>query len=563
MPYDETPPTPAEWRRALDAALAFRNAAPWTWMTEENMFGVQDPETGVTYYACVLGALGEMTAVALYEGATGLDGLWRMRTETLAAPMDTLMLQRCLMASFEDREVLQQADRDVLKSLGMKLRGRGAWPMLRSYLPGYVPWHVTGAQARFLALALEQALMMAQRYREDPALLPCVPPGGAYLVWTRQDDGEWTEERRVPEPLGAADDSPAQEVTVDTERLRQLKETLPITRGVLEMDFFLSPNALQDEDGGRPFFPLILMAAEQDSGLIVGNDLSRPDTVAQDFGEMLLTILENVQMLPVRVETSHAETQAYLEPFAGPLGVQVFLVPHLRAIQPAMEELGLILGIGGFGLDLPGLLGPDLLELDEPEPAPRRLRRRASRASDKAPASVYQLKITLRDSKPPIWRRILVPGNIRLDALHDVIQAAMGWTNSHLHAFERYGEQFGPPMDDQEMQDENRTRLNEIAPDEGRKFVYNYDFGDSWDHTILVEKILPPAPEMDLPVCLTGRRACPPEDCGGVGGYANLIEIMQNPKHRDYKEMKSWLDGKLDPEAFSVEEINQRLQRSR
>lgn len=562
MPNDETPPTPDEWRRALDAALAFRDAAPWTWMTEENVFGVQDPETGVTYYACVLGALGEMTALALYEGAAGLDGLWRMRTETFATPLDTLMLQRCLMASFEDREVLQQADRDVLKSLGIKVRGRGAWPMLRSYLPGYTPWHVTGAQARFLALALEQALVIAQRSQEDSALLPYVPPGGAYLVRTRQDNGEWTEERRVPEPLEASDTDAAQEVVLDTERLQQMKETLPMTRGVLEMDFLLSPNGIQDENGGRPFFPLILMAADQDSGLIVGNDLSRPDAIAQDFGEMLLTILENVQMLPARVETAHAETLMYLEPFAGPLGIQVSLVPQLRAIQPAMEELALILG-GGFGLDLPGLLESDLLELDEPEPAPRRLRRRASRASDKAPASVYQLKITLRDSKPPIWRRVLVPGSIRLDALHDVIQSAMGWTNSHLHAFEIDGGQFGVPDPDLEMENERKFRLDQLVPDEGGKFVYNYDFGDSWDHTILVEKILPPTPDMDLPVCLTGKRACPPEDCGGVWGYAELIEVMQNPKHPDYKEMREWLGGKLAPEAFSVDEVNRRLRRSR
>lgn len=562
MPYDETPPTPDEWRRALDAALAFRDAAPWTWMTEENMFGVQNPETGVTYYACVLGELGEMTALALYEGAEGLNGLWRMRTENLADPMEALILQRCLMVSFEDREVLEPADRDVLKSLGIKVRGRGAWPMLRSYLPGYAPWRVTGAQARFLALALEQALAMAGRFGGDPALLPFVPPGGAYLVRTRQGDGTWADERRVPE--AASEPETAQEVVVDTERLSQLKETLPMTRGVLEMDFFLSPNAIQDEDGGRPFFPVILMAADQDSGLIVGNDLSRPDVIAQDCGEMLLTVLENVQMRPARVETSHVETRMYLEPFAGPLGVQVSLVPHLRAIQPAMEELALMLG-GGFGLDLPGLLGPDLLELDEPEPSPRRLRRRASRASDKAPASVYQLKITLRDSKPPIWRRILVPGNIHLNALHDVIQATMGWTNSHLHAFEIDGEQFGPAYEDLdlEMHDECRAWLDEIAPVEGGKFVYEYDFGDSWRHTVLVEKILPFAPEMDLPVCVKGRGACPPEDCGGVWGYAELIEVMKNPKHPDYKEMKSWLGGKLDPEAFSLDEVNRRLRRSR
>jgi hypothetical protein len=179
-------------------------------------------------------------------------------------------------------------------------------------------------------------------------------------------------------------------------------------------------------------------------------------------------------------------------------------------------------------------------------------------------APVYQLKITLKDTKPPIWRRILVSGDTKFSRLHDLLQAAMGWDDAHLHEF-RVGRAVRIGIRDPEwdapgeVRDERRVALSSLAPQEKFKFTYVYDFGDNWEHTVLVEKILPPSPGAIVPSCTAGKRACPPEDCGGVWGYADLLDVLARPDHPDRAERIEWLGGERDAEAFDPEEVNRRL----
>jgi hypothetical protein len=184
-------------------------------------------------------------------------------------------------------------------------------------------------------------------------------------------------------------------------------------------------------------------------------------------------------------------------------------------------------------------------------------------------APVYHLKVSLEGVEPAIWRRLQVPGNASLGWLHAVLQVAMGWTNSHMHQFivgerlysdPRFGleEYEGDPS----VFDENTTGIMEVAPRTKAAFVYEYDFGDSWEHRIIVEKILDPDPAVaGLAQCLAGERACPPDDCGGVYGYANLLEAIMDPKHEEYEDMMEWLGGKFDPEAFDCDRINRYLRK--
>lgn len=183
--------------------------------------------------------------------------------------------------------------------------------------------------------------------------------------------------------------------------------------------------------------------------------------------------------------------------------------------------------------------------------------------SVKSKTSVYQLKVTLRNSKPPIWRRLLVLDSSTLYDLHIIIQIVMGWTDYHLHQFIIEGQYYGvPDPDDWEpMIDERRYRLNQIVSSENYKFVYEYDFGDSWEHEIVLEKILPPDPNVKYPICIKGKRACPPEDIGGVWGYEEFLEIMKDPAHEEYDSYVEWLGDEFDPEEFDLEEINQVLQK--
>jgi hypothetical protein len=176
---------------------------------------------------------------------------------------------------------------------------------------------------------------------------------------------------------------------------------------------------------------------------------------------------------------------------------------------------------------------------------------------------IYQLKITLRNSKPPIWRRVMVPSKFSLYKLHQVIQIAMGWTNSHLHQFIVDDQYYSipSPEDSERVIDERRHVLSQIAPREKRKFVYEYDFGDSWEHEIVVEKILPPETGVKYPVCLQGKRASPPEDVGGVWGYETFLAAINDPKHAEHASYLEWIGGKFDAEEFNLDEINPALRR--
>jgi hypothetical protein len=183
------------------------------------------------------------------------------------------------------------------------------------------------------------------------------------------------------------------------------------------------------------------------------------------------------------------------------------------------------------------------------------------RRSKESSAPIYQLKVTLRDLRPPVWRRLQVPGDVTLTRLHYLIQIAMGWTNSHLHQFQVGGEYYSDPTFElEEALSERRAKLQQVAPDEKSKFRYTYDFGDSWEHEILVEKILPPEPDVQYPRCVAGARACPPEDSGGVWGYADMVKAIADPKHPERADYLEWLGGEFDPEAFDIEEVNRSLQ---
>lgn len=174
---------------------------------------------------------------------------------------------------------------------------------------------------------------------------------------------------------------------------------------------------------------------------------------------------------------------------------------------------------------------------------------------------IYQLKVTLKGARPPIWRRIQVPSNITLGKLHHIIQLAMGWYDCHMHEFEVQGQSYGQPLPDYglDIKNETRIRLNQFVTHEKFKFFYIYDMGDGWEHEILVEKMLEPDSDTRYPVCIKGKRACPPEDCGGVWGYADFLEAIGDPQHAEHQELLEWVGGEFDAEAFDLAEVNQQL----
>ena len=174
---------------------------------------------------------------------------------------------------------------------------------------------------------------------------------------------------------------------------------------------------------------------------------------------------------------------------------------------------------------------------------------------------ILQLKIQLEGVKPTVWRRFLVPDSVTFSRLHDVTQKVMGWKNYHLYEFEAGNARISVPNEDlEDIIDSKKIALSEIMKVERQKIRYTYDFGDSWEHIITVEKIMEKTDESSA-VCVAGERACPPEDCGGIYGYEELLEIKKNKNHKHYKEMiVEWLGEDFDPEKFELEEVNKELQ---
>ena len=247
---------------------------------------------------------------------------------------------------------------------------------------------------------------------------------------------------------------------------------------------------------------------------------------------------------------------------AGPQAGMTALLAHAMAAS-------------GHGLDL--ITAYELLGAPRLAPSPDEQRRlsRPPAASPEALLAVYQIKVTLRGSKPPIWRRLLVAGDSTLHDLHRAVQAAFGWGGYHLHQFTINGAYFGVPPEDGESfgyvtLDEKKVQLAQVVPGPQRKFRYEYDFGDSWEHDLLVEKVLPRDPSVHYPVCTAGRRATPPEDSGGIWSYSHKLEALAagpqdeaeaagDEEEDDESLYGDGLGSYWNPEAFNLEAINQRL----
>jgi hypothetical protein len=187
-------------------------------------------------------------------------------------------------------------------------------------------------------------------------------------------------------------------------------------------------------------------------------------------------------------------------------------------------------------------------------------RRAPTKKAAQSKGTVHQLKIALLEVDPPIWRRVLVPSDATLGDVNFILQAAMGWTNTHLHQFTIDGVEYSDPrLEVDGTEDEFAVTLAEVAPAERLRFNLLYDFGDGWEHEVVVEKILPREPGQRLPCCLAGERARPPEDCGGPWGYQDFLEAIGDPKHEEHDAVLEWVGGAFDPEALDLAALNKHL----
>jgi hypothetical protein len=330
-------PTLDEWRDLYAAAQEFRNLEPWTWMSDADLFGVQDPRSGEVGYCCVLGALEEVFALCVYRGAEGLAGYRRMQSWGIGGDVEDLpFTQKCLMASFEDRERLDKEDRDIIKKLGLKFRGRDSWPLFRSHLPGYFPWFVTRDEALFLTAALRQATEVAKRFNENDELL--APPDEdlvfARIPAAKGKAGSWRDDWVRPEPFQKhAPEFPP----VETQRLERILRSSSRSRTTWEVDFFYLPTPVRE--GGRPFFPMVFLVMDHEKGVGLDTWLVPPWEFFTVCRERVLDFIERAQALPSRILVRRQEFAAMVEPIASALRVKVRLVKTLGQVKAFRDAM--------------------------------------------------------------------------------------------------------------------------------------------------------------------------------------------------------------------------------
>jgi hypothetical protein len=331
--------TAKDFRPLFPLMDQIRDLAPWEWMDETEIFGVQDPDTGELGFVSIMGMAGEHFAIGVYQGARGLYGYLRMQEiGPFMQPEDLLNVPQ-LQASFEDRDMLDQADYKMIKSLKLKYRGRNAWPQFRSYRPGYAPWYLEPEEARFLRHVLGQVLEVAPRVEEDPFILESEDED-AYLVRVAEKDGEslaWHDEFMTIAPPKAEHAT----IEIDSKLVETVRQ-LPRADYKIELDCFMLPSLI-GERGQRPYFPYVFMMMDAERDLMIGMEILSPlPSLAQMWGQLGLHTLRHlvkIGVVPAEIRVSSERVHAMLEPFARQLDLNIEEVMVLPVLEEARADL--------------------------------------------------------------------------------------------------------------------------------------------------------------------------------------------------------------------------------
>ena len=325
------------WEGLYGAARVFNDTECWDWISEEDLFGVMNPENKEIGYCCVLGGLGEVFGLVLYLGTEGFNQYKALLSGELGVDGEAATFdQNCLKASFEDRKELSKPDLNVIKGLGLQFRGRNAWPQFRSFRPGYFPWYLTESEAKFLALALRQATEVVLRVRDDPKILSASTENH-YLVRVPVQSGarwEWTDQWLEPTPAAKTQ---SHTEPPDELRLRRIRQTVPRTREIWQADSFSTPIAIEED--GRPSYPRTLLCADRESRFILGMCVASLSGWKSELADKFLEWIESNGFLPAELQVKNKDVYETLEPLTIPLKIKLRQVKNLRAVNEAKSSL--------------------------------------------------------------------------------------------------------------------------------------------------------------------------------------------------------------------------------
>ncbi len=327
-------PTKGDWLALHQAAIAYKQLAPWRWMADIELFAVENPADRQVGYCSPLGSGGEEFGLVVFLGAEGFDWCRRlMLGEIEGENFEGWAAVPVLSTAFVNRLDLEERDRDVIRSLDLSFRGRNAWPVFRSHRPGYFPWYVEREEAQFLTAILQQAVEVAARVREGG--LDVSRGARAGLVLTRYYyEGHWLEEWRKPLALKPEAGTPE---LPDEAVLQRLRKVAGKPRGSWELDFFLLPTPVRS-GSQRPFYPSFMLAVERKQGLIAGSGVLGPCPSIADKQGALLQVLEAAGQLPREIRVARDEVRRIVEPLARAVGASV-RVARLPVLEEARNSL--------------------------------------------------------------------------------------------------------------------------------------------------------------------------------------------------------------------------------
>ncbi len=322
-----------EYTTLYEAAEKFKKLSCWNWMCDEALFGVQNPETGDIGWCCVLGNLGQVYGLVVYLGEEGLRGYIRLQSGEIGIyKPDIPHLQKCLMLSFDDREQLDKEDLRIIKQLGLKFRGCNAWPVFRNYEPGYLPWFITSDDARFLTIAIEQAIDVALRFRENDGLL-YPEDEEAYLVRVPRGAKEavtWHDEVMKPElkgPLWDSDDR------IDEIRVQRIKMSAKQSNETWELGYCYAPTPIQEDRSMRPYCPTMMAILDHNSKQAVTLHIAEGASAMNEFRNHFLDLLEKENRIPFQIFVSREDARQLLAPITSRLGITVHVAERLELFE--------------------------------------------------------------------------------------------------------------------------------------------------------------------------------------------------------------------------------------
>jgi len=327
------------WRKLYDLMIQIKELCPWKWMCEDDIFVVQDPDTGKTGFVSIMGELGEHKCVGAYMGKEGLYGYWTLKEAGPNTTPEMLLEIPQLHASFEDRSMLHQNDLNIIKQLGLKFIGKQSWPMFRAYHPGYLPWFPDPWEKNFLVHILEQTVIMAKRLRDDPELLK-IYNEDEYLIRIPSSGPEeltWKDSViRIPPQ------SP-QEIpfTINSDDIEKIMNLRP-GNYKFEMDLFMLPTAIEDK-GSRPLTVYIFMVVDHENGMIINAEMLK---AVPSLKEMWSTVPKHLVNILIGSDDCPKELFVHSEllfqllyPLANRLGMKIKMMEHLEMLDHAKKGI--------------------------------------------------------------------------------------------------------------------------------------------------------------------------------------------------------------------------------